>query len=176
MSRLQARILLVGATLLAGCAGGELQLDDESIALVQASPQERSAILRELRSYYSDLSARDWDLGNRAWPALAAHFWPGATITTVWQPPGEEAPRLVVSTVPEYAEQAPEGMGSKPIFEEKMVGAEVRIFNDVAQVWAIYTARFGDENEVAEWSGIDAFTLAKHAGRWKIVSLAYSSE
>jgi hypothetical protein len=36
------------------------------------------------------------------------------------------------------------------------------------------TARFGDSTDVATWRGIDAFTLMKHDGRWRIVSLAYT--
>jgi len=56
-----------------------------------------------------------------------------------------------------------------------MQQAEVRLYQDLAQVWANYKARFGEPGDVAEWSGVDAFTLMKHDGRWKIVSLAYSA-
>jgi len=40
--------------------------------------------------------------------------------------------------------------------------------------WARYTARFGDPGSVRTWKGIDAFTLMRHEGRWRIVSLAYT--
>lgn len=123
----------------------------------------------ELDRYYADFSARDW-------PAFSGHFWPGATITTAWQPPEESAPRVVVTGVPEFVAQAPKGPGSKAIFEEKITGAETRIQGNLAQVWARYDAKFGDPGDVREWSGIDAFTLMKHDGQWKIVALAFTTE
>ena len=66
----------------------------------------RAEVLAELEAYYADFSARDWD-------AYSDHFWPGATITTVWRPPGEDADRVVVTSVPEFVERAPEGPGSR---------------------------------------------------------------
>ena len=122
----------------------------------------------ELERYYADFSARDWE-------AFAGHFWPGATITTCWQPPGEGSPRVVVTSVPEFVAQAPAGPGSKAIFEERLTGAETRLEGGLAQVWARYEARFGDPGELREWSGVDAFTLVKHEGRWKIVALAFAA-
>ena len=123
-------------------------------------------VLKELRQYYADLSARDWK-------AFAEHFWPGATITTIWQPDGEKAQRVFVSTIPEFVAQAPKGPGSKPIFEETMTGATVTAKGNLAQVWAGYEAKFGEPGKVAEWRGTDAFTLMKHEGRWRIVSLVF---
>jgi hypothetical protein len=127
------------------------------------------AVLREVRRYYADFSARDWD-------AFAAHFWPGATLTTVWQPPDEDSLRVFVTSVPAFVAQAPEGPGSQPVFEERMTDAEVRADAGLAQVWARYEARFGRPDSLATWTGIDAFTLMRHDGRWKIVSLAYAAE
>ena len=72
-----------------------------------------SAVRDRLEAYYADFSARDWD-------AFASHFWPGATITTIWQPPGESQMRVVSSSVPAFVEQAPDGPGSKEIFSERM--------------------------------------------------------
>ncbi|HZL99854.1 MAG TPA: nuclear transport factor 2 family protein, partial [Planctomycetota bacterium] len=122
-----------------------------------------------LERYYADFSARDW-------PAFAGHFWPGATITTRWQPPGEGAPRVVVTSVPDFVAQAPQGPGSRSIFEERLTGAETRVEGGLAQVWARYAARFGDPGDVDEWTGIDAFTLMRHDGEWKIVALAFAHE
>lgn len=129
----------------------------------------RNEVLAELERYYADFSARDWD-------RFSSHFWPGATITTVWQPPGEEEDRVVVTPVPEFVARAPEGPGSREIFEERMLEAEVRVSGGLAQAWARYRARFGDPGEVSEWDGTDAFTLLKHDGRWKIVSLVFAPE
>lgn len=129
----------------------------------------RRAVVEELERYYADFSARDWE-------AFSDHFWPGATITTVWRPPGEEDERVVVTPVPEFVAQAPEGPGSREIFEEEMLEAEIRVSGGLAQVWARYSARFGDPGSVSEWEGTDAFTLLEHDDRWRIVSLVYAPE
>ncbi len=129
----------------------------------------REAILAGIRAYYDDLSARDW-------PAFEAHFWPGATIVTVWQPPGEDHPRVVIQTIREFVEKAPEGPGSKPIFEERMRDAEVRVGEKLAQIWARYDARFGDPGAVREWRGTDAFTLLEHEGSWRIAALVFAGD
>lgn len=134
-----------------------------------ARESDRQDILAELRSYYRDLSDRDWE-------DFQDHFWPGATLTTVWKPPGEPEANVVATTVPEFVEQAPAGPGSREIFEEWMTDHDMILSKDLAQVWASYRARFGDPGDVEEWSGVDAFTLVKHDGRWKITSLAYSSD
>ena len=48
---------------------------------------------------------------------------------------------------------------------------------NLALVWAQYRVRFGDQpGNVREWSGIDAFTLMKHLGVWKITSMAFAPE
>ena len=134
-----------------------------------SSEAAKKEILRELGSYYADFSARDWQ-------KYADHFWPGATLTTIWKPEGEARDRVVVTTVPEFVAQAPKGPGSKPIFEERMTGAEVRVQGPLAHVWARYKARFGDPGKIADWSGVDAFTLMRLDGRWKIVALAYAGD
>lgn len=139
---------------------------DESAATVQGA---RAEILAELQEYYADFSARDWE-------AFSDHFWPDATITTVWQPPGETGERVVVTSVAQFVEQAPEGPGSREIFEEEMTSADLRVTGNLAQVWARYSARFGDPGDVAEWEGTDAFTLLKHEGSWRIVSLVFASD
>lgn len=131
----------------------------------------REAVLAELGSYYRDFSARDWE-------AFVDHFWPDATLTTIWQPEGEPRPRVTVQTAAEFAEAGPEGPGSREIFEEEMTShrAEVDGAAGVATVWAGYRARFGDPGDVMEWSGTDVFTLLRHDGRWRIASLVFVPE
>ena len=129
----------------------------------------RTEVLAELHRYYADLSARDWD-------AFADHFWPAATFATIWAPPGETGPRPVIRTIPEFVAQAPLGPYSKPIFEERMLDAVVTGYGPLAQVWARYEARFGEPGNVREWRGVDAFTLLKHDGRWRISALSYTDE
>jgi hypothetical protein len=159
------------ALALAVCLGGcSIDYAPPEQPSARAAPDaDTTLVLAELRSYYRDLSERHWG-------RFAAHFWDGATITTVWQPPGAAAPGVVSTTVPEFVAAAPEGPDSREIFEESMLDARIRVVGGLAQAWVRYHARFGDPGTVQEWQGVDAFTLMRHDGRWRIVSLAFQGE
>ena len=130
-------------------------------------PAPEQAVLEEIQAYYDDFSARDWE-------AYAAHFWPGATLVTVWQPEGEPHPRVVATSVPDFVAKAPEGPDAASVFAEWMTGARLRVDeHGLAQAWVDYDAHFGEPGELHEWAGVDAFTLLHHEGRWRIVSIAY---
>ena len=168
MNRLLIRLmtLFFASAAIAGCASAPVP------ATSSHDPNElaaREEIVLALHRYYADFSARKWN-------AFATHFWPGATITTIWRPPGESTERVVVTTIDRFIELTPQGPDSKAVFEERMTSADVRVQGTLAHVWAKYDAKFGDPGQVAEWSGIDAFTLMKHDGRWKIVALAFAGE
>lgn len=150
-------------SILAACRGGPRAASQAGADSLQAE-LERAVV-----QYYQDMSARNWQ-------AYAAHFWPQATLTTVWQPPGEPAPRVVITSIETFLAQTAQGPDSKPIFEERLLSQESRISGNLAQVWAHYAARFGDSTNVATWRGIDAFTWMKHNGQWRIVALAYIDE
>jgi hypothetical protein len=166
-------ILLLMATAVAGCT---VTPDVDRTAIPTASPEqinkliterERLLILAEITSYYRDLSARDWD-------AFAAHFWRGAPISSVWEPDGEGR-RVVFSSVPEFIVEA--DPGPDVLFDEQLSTAQVHVSGNLAIVWAEYRVRFGDQpGNMREWSGIDAFTLIKHLGVWKISSMAFAPE
>jgi hypothetical protein len=126
----------------------------------------QAEVLAALESYYTAFSDRDW-------VRFAAHFWDGATITTIWAPVGEDAERVVVTTIPDFVAQAPDGPGSAEIFEERLREADIRIENGLAQAWVTYDARFGDPGEVVEWTGVDVFSLLHHDGGWRIVSITF---
>jgi hypothetical protein len=79
-------------------------------------------------------------------------------------------------TIEQFIEQAPLGPGSREVFEERLDSARVRGSDSLAQVWAWYSARFGDPGRVESWTGIDAFTLIHHDGRWRITSLGYVND
>jgi hypothetical protein len=123
------------------------------------SPDEES-LRRSVAGYCREMSARNW-------PAYQARFWPHATLTTVWQPPGESRARVVITTIESF-------LG--PTLEDRLLGQEARITGKLAQVWARYEASFGDTGNVAVWRGIDAFTWMKHDGNWRITRLAYTDE
>ncbi len=137
----------------------------EALAEARAEAEVRAVLLR----YYADLTARDWR-------AFRAHFWPHGTLTTVWQPPGSPGLRLETVPVDTFIARAPEGPGSQPIFEERMTAAEVRVYGNLAQAWTRYAARFGSPGAIRSWEGFDAFTLMRHEGAWRIVSLAYTDK
>jgi hypothetical protein len=148
------------AVTLAAC---RIQVSPPRERAPNARAADTTAVVAELRTYYQDFSARNW-------PAFAGHFWPGAAITTVWQPPGEDSVRVVATAVPDFVAQAPRGPGSRAIFEERMLEARVVAAGDLAQAWVRYHATFGDPGEVSEWEGTDAFTLLRHGGAWRIAS------
>ncbi len=156
-------ILTLLIAVIASCVGNDTPPQPDTL-----QPDE-TAVLAEIEAYYRDFSARDWE-------AFADHFWEGATMTTIWQPAEADTLQVMMMTIPDFVTQAPEGPGSKPIFEERMTDAEVKVTGNLAQVWAHYEAKFGDENNLMEWTGIDAFTLMYYDDRWCITSLAYVSE
>ncbi|MBI1854053.1 MAG: sulfurtransferase [Planctomycetes bacterium] len=84
-------ILAVSALAFFGCCAASTR-----DANADAAPIVRA----ELERYYGRLSDRDW-------PNFSDHFWPGATITTIWQPPGESKARVVAASVGEFVAQAP---------------------------------------------------------------------
>ena len=137
----------------------------EAVEAARTEAEVRAVLLR----YYADLTARDW-------PAVREHFWPAGAYATVWQTPGQ--PRALVEIVPvdTFIARAPQGPDSKPIFEERLTDVVVRSHGNLAQAWATYTARFGEPGNVATWEGIDAFTLLRHDGTWRIVSLSYTDK
>jgi len=158
----------LGLALVAALAAGCTIKRAEPARSGPATADLETEIKAELEKYYADFSARDWT-------RFADHFWPGATLTTVWQPPGSTGPVVDAVTVAAFVAKAPEGPDRKPIFEERMTQVELRITKNLAQAWARYEARFGDSTDVATWRGIDAFTLMKHAGRWRITGLGYTT-
>jgi len=161
-----ALALIFVSSLAAGCETAP-RAKDTSVVISEADL--RAEVLLEVERYYDDLSARNWS-------AFADHFWPRATLTAIWQPPAERSLQVYTSSVAEFVARAPEGPDSKEIFDERMTSAEIRLVGTMAQVWARYDARFGDPGNVSEWSGIDAITLMKHRGRWRIASMAYAPD
>lgn len=142
--------------------------DSATASMPAAAPAttDRGLILARLDRYYTDLSNGDWS-------AFASHFWPGATLTTVFQPPNENAPRVVTTSVPAFVAQATR-RASDRVFHETMLDADVVVTGDIAQVRAHYDARISSP-DVRQWQGTDVFTLMKHGSRWRIVSLAYTT-
>ncbi len=129
--------------------------------------RERGLILAEVTAYYRDLTARDWD-------AFARHFWRGAVVTMIWEPQDGSERRVDFISVPDFIAQMDLGQDSTFIFEQKMGTVELQFDGTVAQVWSRHRVRFGEPGAVRDWIDVDAFTLMKHVGLWKISSMALS--
>ncbi len=156
--------------LAASVGGATAQAQVGELELVAVPDTTRHQVLRLLSAYYQAFSDRDWD-------RFAGHFWPGATLTTVWQPPGAPGEMVVITSLADFVAKAPEGPGSREIFEERMSAAAVLLAApDLATVFARYYARFGDPGAVHRWEGTDVFTLMRFNGEWRIVALAYASD
>ena len=155
------RLLLVALILAGGCTVRRME---------PSGSIEEDRVRALVQQYYRELSARRW-------PAYAGFFWPRATLTTVWRPPGDSAPRVVVTPIESFLATTAAGPDSKPVFEERLLTSpDVRVTGDLAQVWARYEARFGDSIAVPAWRGTDAFTWIRHQGTWRIASLTYADE
>ena len=131
--------------------------------------RERGLILAEVTAYYRDLTARDWD-------AFARHFWRGAVVTMIWEPDDDSERRVDFISVPDFIAQMDLGEDSTLIFEQRMGTVEMQFDGSVAQVWSRHRVRFGEPGNVREWTDVDAFTLMKHVGLWKISSMALATK
>lgn len=108
---------------------------------------------------YADLSARRWD-------ALGAHFLPGASLAF------STDTGVTRMAAPEFIEMVRKNTEGKEIFEERMAKAWIRVYEDLAVVWSSFEGRIGNGDKIKVWSGVDAFTLMKVDGRWKISHIA----
>src|SRR6187401_708627 len=79
-----------------------------------------------LKAYYKDMSDRDWK-------KYRAHFWKHATITTAWQPPGDSAASVDITTIDDFILETPNGPDSKPVFEERMKDSEIKVQGNIAE-------------------------------------------
>jgi hypothetical protein len=142
----------------------------DSLARVEQDSALQAGVSAALRLYYGRLSDRDWRAFRRS-------FWPGATIATRWTPPGERRERVWVQTVDEFARRAPQGPGRMAVFGERMLHAHVTGYGDLANAWVIYEGRWGERRDsVRTVRGIDAFTLYRDGGEWRIASLVFTPE
>lgn len=144
----------------------------DSLNLVERDSTTREEVRQALRNYYNRFSRRDW-------AAFAAMFWDRATITTRWTPPGAREERVTVQTIDEFVRAAPAGggPGRLAVFSEQPVGMDIHSYEDLAQAWVVYRARFGTTRDsVVVHHGVDAFHLMRHDGAWRITGLTFTTE
>ncbi|HKS16698.1 MAG TPA: nuclear transport factor 2 family protein [Planctomycetota bacterium] len=146
------RKLIPLALLLASC-----------MPIVPSQPNPGPEIVAAMEVMYDDLSARRWE-------ALEAHFLPDAAL--VFATPS--GPKRMAP--PKFIEMVRKNVEGKEVFEERMEAASVRAHGDVAQVWSSFAGREGNGQDIRTWSGVDAFTLVKVDGKWKIALIAVSQD
>ena len=146
-----------------------LWLGKTCIAQSGTAEVHKETLQQLLEDYYTTMSARNWN-------AYRSFFWNKATLTTTWAGTEIPDPEVHVSTIDEFIAQTPEGPDSEPIFEEKMLGAEVEVRGSLALAWVSYEAKFGSKEKLTEWTGTDLFTFMHFRGEWKIVALAFESD
>jgi hypothetical protein len=122
-----------------------------------------------LGNYYTTMSARDW-------PAYKDFFSNDATLTTIWQQETDTIPKIFTNSINDFIAQTKNGPDSQPIFEEKMLSADITVKNNLAQAWVRYEAKFGSSDNLVEWKGLDLFSLIRYNDEWKIVSIVFESE
>jgi len=122
-----------------------------------------------LEQYYVTMSDRDWE-------AYKMFFSSDATLTTIWQQETDSLPKIHTTSISDFIAQTKDGPDSQPIFEEKMLNSEIDVNNNLAQAWVNYKAKFGSNEELMEWKGIDLFSFIKFDNEWKIVSILFESE
>jgi hypothetical protein len=128
--------------------------------------EDVQAIEKQLRTYYLDMTSRDWQ-------KYKSHFWDHATITTAWQAPGDSVAEVDVTTIDDFIREAGAGPDSKPVFEETMKSSKISVRGNIAEAWVEYDAKFGTTDSLMQWSGTDVFTLLRNKEEWKIVSLVF---
>jgi len=130
---------------------------------------EGAVIEKQLKSYYADMSKRDWN-------KYRSYFWNNATITTAWKQPGDSIVEVDVTTIDDFIKETPQGPDSQPVFEETMKDSRIYVQGNMAEAWVEYDAKFGKQDSLSRWSGTDLFTFLRSNGEWKIVSLVFESK
>jgi hypothetical protein len=160
-------LLMFLAIMLAGSCTEKSENTSSRTSLLNTP--EGAAVEALLKQYYNDMTARDWK-------KYRAHFWDNGTITTVWKHPNDSTAKVDVTTIDDFVKETPAGPDSQPIFEEIMKSSKISVQGNIAEAWVEYDAKFGTKENQTEWSGTDVFTLLRHNGEWKIVSLVFESK
>lgn len=148
------KFLLPALVLLASCVGPPSKSGPDTVT---------AEVIAAVELMYDDLSERRWD-------ALEAHFMPDSSLLFAMPTgPRRMAPKAFVELVKKNVE-------GKDVFEERMTHAWVRTHGNLAVVWSSFAGREGNGEDVRLWSGVDAFSLVKTEGRWKIAQITVSQD
>jgi hypothetical protein len=129
-----------------------------------AQDAERTAVLATVQKVFDAMRTRDTLL-------LKSAFDSSARLVGVQAPRGGSGGEIITLTTPsQFGAGFVRGNPATP-WNERMYDPEVRIDDNVAQVWGYYTFHLGT---TFNHCGVDAFMLVKVAGAWKITQVADS--
>lgn len=126
-----------------------------------AQTSERDAVLATVQKVFDAMRTRDTALLSQAFDSTGR-------LVGVRTPRGGGEPRLTLTTPSQFGAgivNAPAG----DVWHERMYEPEVRIDDNVAQVWGYFTFH---RNATFSHCGVDAFMLVKIGGAWKITQIA----
>ncbi len=129
-----------------------------------APDPDAESVKAEIRQMYLDLSARDWT-------KFEAHFADGAVVIFK----GHDGAARILSMT-EFNAHAQKSVDGKPIYEEKCDTLDARVHHDMAHAWSHFSAKLGTAEKLHQWSGIDAYSLLRIDGKWKIAAIAISED
>lgn len=121
-----------------------------------------------LEHYYADFGGRDWK-------RFETHFWPGATIVAIRQPPGGGPERVVSTPIATYIEEMQKQGDAGDRIEFAIAAATIERDGVVAFARVSYSARAWEQSEPQPWRGSDVFLLMNHENAWRIASLAFGT-
>ena len=162
------RILLVALPLFLLACEVRTENSTSRTNIIDSQTTESDVVETRLKEYYERMSERNWK-------AYEKYFWNGATVTTAWKQPGDTVSTVDVTTIGDFLKETALGPDSQPVFEEKMLNSKITVEKNLCTAWVEYEAKFGKPDSLQQWKGTDVFTLLKHNGEWRIVSLVFES-
>jgi hypothetical protein len=127
------------------------------LCLSQAPPEER-LVLAAVQRFFDAMEKRDPAIARTAVVPEGRYF--------AIRPDG----KTTSSALAEFLERLP---ARKERLRERMFEPSVRVHGPLAMVWTAYD--FHRDGKLSH-CGVDAFTLIKVEGEWKIAALAYTVE
>jgi hypothetical protein len=124
----------------------------------RAQDRDEAAVVATVERLFDALYTRDSAAG-------IATFHPSATVLVVAGSP----PTITQTTPAALIGGITRATGGA--FKERIFDTEVRIDGDVAQLWAYFTVHIGKEFNRC---GMDAMTLVREAGVWKISHASFT--
>lgn len=124
----------------------------------RAQESEEARVLAAVQRLFDGMAARDTALAASALEPDAWFFATRPGAPPVGTPTRDFLERLAVAEVP---------------WRERLWSPEVRVHGDIAMVWAPYDFHVGER---FSHCGVDAFTLVRGGGRWRISGATYTVE